>query len=117
MALPADTATQQALSRLITEANASDVAFQKAVDTDAASISAGQGAPQGSDAWVSAQVRLAALERSRAKTMSSLAEVDKLLLDRLDQGGNGTVELRAAQSVIAAMANAQAARLDALKRR
>jgi hypothetical protein len=114
---PADPALSAKIAELIGQANLGDVAFQNAAANAASLISAGRNAPKASEAWVRAEEEISNLESARARTTAALGAIDALLLQQLDISGNGIAELRAAQSLIEAMANAQTLRLSEFRGR
>jgi hypothetical protein len=73
--------TLDRVERLVADAEAAHQAFLAAADEGRATIAAGRGAVEASDAWSRAQVALADLEARRSQTMVALAGLDRLYVD------------------------------------
>jgi hypothetical protein len=83
---PPPSATLDRLAQLTRDAEASHKAFLGQVAGTRLAITAGRGAAVGSDAWARAEAALADVRAARAKTMASLADLDRLFVDAGTQG-------------------------------
>lgn len=102
-----DTARDAEAAALAEQAAQGDAAFAKAADGACRTVAAGLGASAGSEAWVSAQQALSALDAARGPVRAAAAGIDKLLID--SSGGEGA----AIDIDMLAAANAQVSALDA----
>lgn len=115
-------ALQQDVDRLSAQAQAGSAAFDKAYALADRATRAAAGAAASSDAWVSAQTALSALEAARNDSVSALASLDVLLVERsnaiADGKANGGMEaIDAARASALAIVDGQNDRLDTLKAR
>ncbi len=99
-------------------ASAFDTAFARA---DKAA-SAAKGAAVSSDAWVAAQVAISALEAARNDSISALASLDTLYVQRTNdvadgKASGGVDEIDAARKATLKMVDDQNDRIDAMKAR
>lgn len=83
---------------------------------------AARGADISSDAWVSAQVAISALESARNDSISALASLDTLYVQRTDaiadgKAAGGLDEIEAARSATLTMVDGQNDRIDGMKER
>ena len=109
------------LAASIAEANAGDTDFLKADQGGMNTILAGNRAPEGSEAWVAAEVARSALQVARQRSAGALAEIDALAIAHAeaalrDPTIGGSAEIAAAQTGIETIVTRQTARLEALNR-
>jgi hypothetical protein len=103
--------TLDRLSRLVADAQAAHQAFLAAAEKGRATIAAGRGAAEGSDAWSRGQVALADLEASRSQAMITLAELDRLYVDAELAGGE-LERISAARDVVYALIESESRTID-----
>lgn len=98
-----------------TAAKSSDTAFNKALPAIRRTVTAGQGAAMGSDAWLEAQQALSRLEQSRAGAEAARADLD-IVLRELSVVSEPRLQTRtdSARETIHAIANAQQAQFTTL---
>ena len=99
-------------------AAAFDTAYARAERAVSAAASAGVS----SDAWVSAQVAISTLESARNDSVSALASLDTLYVQRSNEVADGKAagglqDIDAARSAALALVDQQNDRIDALKTR
>ncbi len=99
-------------------ASAFDAAFAKAEKA----ASAAKGAAVSSDAWVAAQVAISALEAARNDSVSALASLDSLYVQRTNDVADGKAsggldEIDAARKATLKLVDDQNDRIDAMKAR
>jgi len=111
----ADPALRARANALVAEARGGDRAFETAYGV-AASRVRGAGAA-GSDSWVQAQEAISRVEASRAITSSALADLDVWLTEISAEPVNAELwaEIGQDRAAIAALADAQTRRLNALR--
>ena len=117
-----DPALQANLDKLVAQAQAGSAAFDKAWPTADRASRAAAGAAVSSEAWVTAQQALSTLETARNDSVSALASLDVLYVERnkaIAEGKarGGTEQIDAARSGVLATVDSQNDRLDALKGR
>lgn len=119
---PADPSLAADIARLATQADAGRNAFDKAYPDAERAVRTASGAPVSSDAWVAAQTAISALEAARNDSVSALASLDVLYVERNNaiaegkaQGGADAID--AARAAALATVDAQNDRIDALKGR
>ena len=112
----ADTARDTLATKLAEQAVQGDAAFTTAAGGACRTIAAGVHASAGSEAWVSAQQALSALDAARGPVRAAAAEIDKLLIDSsgADGGAADTDRLAAADAQVSALEAAEQARMDAI---
>lgn len=118
---PADAALIAQLQRMLTDAKAGDVDFTALERKNGATLTAGQRAAQGSEAWISAEMVRSALEVARQKSANALSDVDSLAVARAEQASRdaataGLNEILSTQAEISAIVEHQTKRLTALNR-
>lgn len=96
-ALPA--ALKKAVDAAVRQSNTAHQAFLAGLPKVKQSVSAARGAAPSSESWVVAQVELSSLEMDRSPSVSALADIDSLYLQRLDQEFTG--EQKGAAALIA----------------
>lgn len=121
-AAPADPALVADIARLTAQADTGVAAFDKAWASADRSVRAASGAAVSSDAWVAAQVEISALESARNDSVSALASLDVLYVERSNavadgKAQGGTAEIDAARAATLATVDAQNDRIDTLKGR
>lgn len=75
---PADTALGARIDSLLAEARAGDSEFREAL----ASAGRPTGGAEGSETWIEAQMAQSRLEAARERTLTALADLDALVLER-----------------------------------
>ncbi|MEP2101459.1 MAG: hypothetical protein ABJP02_02395 [Parasphingorhabdus sp.] len=85
--LPA--ALKNAVDAAIRQSDAAHQAFLADLPKVKQSVSAARGAAPSSESWVVAQVQLSSLEMDRSPSISALADIDALYVQRLDQEFTG----------------------------
>jgi hypothetical protein len=84
--LPEDASQQQRVAALVARARDGDARFQQQQTAANRLISAGSGAPLGSEAWVQAQEALSRAENLRTIVTQSLADLDSLQIAAAQNG-------------------------------
>ncbi|GAA0485477.1 hypothetical protein GCM10009096_30260 [Parasphingorhabdus litoris] len=92
-------ALRNAVDAAIRQSNAAHQAFLGDLPKVKQSVSAARGAAPSSESWVVAQVQLSSLETDRSPSISALADMDALYMQRLDQEFSG--EEKGAAALIA----------------
>ncbi|QTD55075.1 hypothetical protein [Parasphingorhabdus cellanae] len=82
-ALPA--ALKKAVDAAVRQSNAAHQVFLADLPKVKQTISAARGASPSSESWVVAQMQLSSLEMDRSPSISALADIDSLYMQRLDQ--------------------------------
>ena len=95
--LPA--ALGNAVDAAVRQSNTAHQAFLADLPNVKQSVSAARGAQPSSESWVVAQVQLSSLEMDRSPSISALADIDALYMERLDQEFSG--EEKGAAAIIA----------------
>lgn len=93
-ALPA--ALANAVAAAVRQSNAAHQVFLKDLPRVKERVSAARGAAPSSESWVVAQMELSSLERDRSPSISALADMDLLYMQRLDQELDGAEQGAAA---------------------
>lgn len=119
---PAEAALKARIDQLSGQAQAGKAAFDKAYAVADRATGAARRAAVSSDAWVAAQVSISALESARNDSVSALASLDTLYVERANamaegEKQGGSAEIDAARSAVLAIVDSQNDRLDALKGR
>lgn len=117
-----DPALQAEVDRLTGQANAGVTAFDKAWPAADRATRAAAGSAVSSEAWVAAQLAISALETARNDSVSALASLDTLYVERsnaLSEGKarGGTEQIDMARKAALATVDSQNDRIDALKER
>ncbi|MEW4467692.1 hypothetical protein AB1K62_07675 [Parasphingorhabdus sp. JC815] len=119
-ALPA--ALENAVAAAVRQSGAAHEVFLKNLPKANNRVSAARGAAPSSESWVVAQMELSSLERDRSPSISALADLDSLYMQRLEQELDGA-ELGAAALIaksrddIEKQVAAQQREIDTLKSR
>ncbi|WP_028055859.1 hypothetical protein [Sphingobium bisphenolivorans] len=117
-----DAAPSKDIDRLTAQAKTGEAAFDQAYAKADRATRAASGAAVSSDAWVAAQTAISALESARNDSVSALASLDVLLVERnnaiADGKASGGIEaIDAARASALAIVDGQNDRLDGLKAR
>lgn len=117
---PTDPALRADLDRLLKKARDGESAFAALLGPTERAVSGARGALPSSEAWVTAQQLLSALDAARAETASALAELDSLYVDLADKATRnasmgGVEEAYSARTEVEALNNRQIARLTELQ--
>ena len=115
-----DPALQAQIDKLSAQAQAGSTAFDKAWPAANRSAKAAAGAAVSSEAWVAAQLAVSALEAARNDSVSALASLDTLYVERSDalaegKARGGVDQIDAARKVALAIVDSQNDRIDAIK--
>lgn len=118
----ADPALLAQVNRLAVQAQAGSAAFDKAWPGADRGTRAAAGAAVSSESWVAAQLAISALEAARNDSVSALASLDTLYIERSnalaeDKAEGGVEQIDAARKVALAIVDAQNDRIDAVKGR
>lgn len=118
----ADPALLAEVSRLSGQAQGGSAAFDKAWPAADRAARAAAGAAVSSEAWVTAQLAVSTLEAARNDSVSALASLDTLYVERSNavsegKARGGTEQIDAARKVALAIVDSQNDRIDALKGR
>lgn len=118
----ADPALQAEVDRLTGQAKSGGEAFDKAWPAADKATRAAAGSAVSSEAWVAAQLTISALEATRNDSVSALASLDTLYVERsnaLSEGKakGGTEQIDAARKAALAIVDSQNDRIDAIKGR
>lgn len=81
--LPAEVAQQ--VAALEARVEASDAAFYKGLPAARASSQSARGAPRDSETWLAAHVQISRLDRTRTDGLSAIAQMDKMVSERLER--------------------------------
>ncbi|MBY8821812.1 hypothetical protein [Sphingomonas colocasiae] len=117
---PADPALAAQLAKILADARKGESDFAAALPAAERAVSAARGTGPSSDAWITAQSQLSALDSARAPTAGAMTEIDSLyvsLADRASQDAKlgGVADAAAVQSEVETMYNRQVERLAALR--
>ena len=118
----ADPALLAQVDRFAAQAQAGSAAFDKAWPGADRATRAAAGAAVSSESWVAAQLAISALEAARNDSVSALASLDTLYVERSNalaegKAGGGVEQIDAARKVALAIVDAQNDRIDAVKGR
>ncbi|WP_242124572.1 hypothetical protein [Sphingobium sp. Sx8-8] len=110
------------VDRLTAQAQAGSAAFDKAWPSADKAARAAAGSAVSSEAWVAAQTELSALESARNDSVSALASLDMLYVERSNavsegKASGGVDVIDAARGSALAIVDSQNDRLDSLKGR
>jgi hypothetical protein len=120
--VPADAALSAEIARHVGQADTGAAAFDTAYARADKAVRAASGAAVSSDAWVSAQIAISALESARNDSVSALASLDTLYVQRSNavadgKAAGGVDDVDAARSAALALVDQQNDRIDAMKAR
>ena len=113
--LARDAALPARIARLKAQAAEGDRAFEAALDAAGAAVAAAGAA--GSDGWIEAHLAISRAETARAPTTDALADLTALALEESLRPAH-PLDRQAAEAAVAemrALADSQAARIEALK--
>jgi len=118
----ADPALQAAVDKLAAQAQAGSAAFDEAWPAADRATKAATGAAISSEAWVAAQQAVSALESARNDSVSALASLDVLYVERNNaiadgKARGGAEQIDAVRTSALATVDSQNDRIDALKGR
>lgn len=118
----ADPALQAQVDRLARQAQAGSAAFDKAWPAADRAARAAAGAAVSSERWVSAQLAISELEAARNDSVSALASLDTLYVERSNavaegKARGGAEQIDAARKTALAVVDSQNDRIDAIKGR
>jgi hypothetical protein len=117
-ALPRDPALEAEVDVFVAQTAKGDADFASAAEKACTAVARGADAPAGSEAWLSAQQALSALESARAPVLAAAAALDRLTIERGTAEGSPVdlsrlVEAQAQVSGIEAAEQARVAELSA----
>lgn len=120
--IPADAALSADIARHVGQAGRGAAAFDAAYAKADKAVRDAAGATVSSDAWVAAQVAISALEAARNDSVSALASLDTLYVQRSNAVADGKAmggleDVDAARSAALALVDQQNDRIDAMKAR
>ncbi|MBA4090579.1 MAG: hypothetical protein C0494_08315 [Sphingobium sp.] len=120
--VPADAALSAEITTYVAQADKGAAAFDAAYARADRAVGAAKGAGVSSDAWVAAQVAISALESARNDSVSALASLDTLYVQRSNAVADGKAtggleDVDAARSAALALVDQQNDRIDAMKAR
>jgi hypothetical protein len=113
---PASPALTQRLATLVSDAKAGHAAFEKERTGVSGAVGRAKGAAEGSEAWIAGQEALSALDAARAKVRDAANAIDALRVDPAFAGAADRAAIDAAAAQVAALADGEAAAVDALTR-
>lgn len=119
---PADGALKAQISQLTGQAQNGSATFDRAYATADRAVRSAGNAAVSSDAWVAAQVAISAAEAARNDSVSALASLDTLYVERTNamadgKAQGGVAEIDVARADVLAQVDSQNDRIDALKAR
>lgn len=119
---PADAALSAEIARYVQQADTGAATFDKAYASADRAVRAASGAAVSSDAWVAAQISISALESARNDSVSALASLDTLYVQRSNavaegKAQGGIQDIDAARAAALALVDGQNDRIDAMKAR
>lgn len=117
-----DPALQAQVDRLAGQSQAGSAAFDKAWPAADRAVRAAAGAAVSSEAWVTAQLAVSGLEAARNDSVSALASLDTLYVERSNavaegKARGGVEQIDAARKAALAAVDSQNDRIDAIKGR
>ncbi len=118
----ADPALQAQVDRLSAQAQAGSAAFDKAWSAADRAARAAAGAAVSSERWVAAQLAISALEAARNDSVSALASLDTLYVERSNavaegKARGGAEQIDVARRAALGIVDSQNDRVDAIKGR
>lgn len=119
---PADEALKTQIAQLVAQARSGASHFDKAYGEADRAVRAARGTTISSDSWVSAQVSISAAEAARNDSVSALASLDTLYVERSNaiadgKAPGGTAEIDSARTQVLGEVDSQNDRIDDLKAR
>ncbi|WP_097091858.1 hypothetical protein [Novosphingobium sp. Chol11] len=118
----ADPALQAQVDRLSAQAQSGSAAFDRAWPAADRATRSAAGAAVSSEAWVAAQLAISALEAARNDSVSALASLDTLYVERSNAVAEGKVrggveQIDVARKAALGIVDSQNDRIDAVKAR
>lgn len=118
--VPADAALSAEIARHVSQADKGAATFDAAYARAMKAVSAAKGASVSSDPWVAAQADISALEAARNDSVSALASLDTLYVQRSNEvaagkAAGGLEDIDAARAATLSLVDQQNDRIDALK--
>ena len=118
----ADPALQAEIDRFATQSRSGAEAFDRAYPAADRATKAAQGSPVSSEAWVTAQLAISSLEAARNDSVSALASLDVLYVERNNAIADGKIrggieQIDTARAVALETVDSQNDRMDRLKER
>ncbi|MFZ2998457.1 hypothetical protein [Sphingobium sp.] len=116
----ADAALNAELAKYVAQADKGRTAFDAAYAKAQKAVGAASGAAVSSDSWVAAQVAISSLEAARNDSVSALASLDTLYVQRTNaladgKARGGLTEIETARSATLTSVDQQNDRIDAMK--
>ncbi|WP_420144994.1 hypothetical protein [Sphingobium sp.] len=120
--VPADAALSSEIAKYVSQADKGAAAFDAAYAKADKAARAASGAAVSSDAWVTAQVAISTLESARNDSVSALASLDTLYVQRSNAVADGKAQggledIDAARAAALSLVDQQNDRIDAMKNR
>jgi hypothetical protein len=117
---PADPALAAQVAQLVDEADAGENAFRRQIAESRGTVTAAAGLGPSSEAWVTAQMAVSALDSARYESVAALAGLDSLYVLRQDHADGARIAadlatITPARSRALALVDAQNDALDALR--
>lgn len=117
-----DPALRAKIDQLADQAQAGGAAFDKAYPAANRAVQAASGSAVESEAWVAAQLALSTLESARNDSVSALASLDVLYIERSNAIADGKAQsgaeaIDAVRATTLSIVDSQNDRIDALKAR
>lgn len=118
--IAADPALEAEVARYLAQAEGGATAFDRAYPAALRSARAASGAAVSSEAWIAAQLAISGLESARNDSVSALASLDTLYVQRENAIANGDARggietIESARTRALAIVDGQNDRIDALK--
>ncbi|AJP71531.1 hypothetical protein [Sphingomonas hengshuiensis] len=110
-----DAALESRLPQILAEVETADRAFAVAAGEAEAKIAVARGLPAGSGPWLDAQAALSRLETLRAPTLTTLSDLERMVLDRGQAGLPAYPALDSTVAKVDATVTAQGDRIGALE--
>jgi hypothetical protein len=116
-----DPALPAKINALLVDARAGEADFGKTLASGRMALASGRTASAGSEAWITAEIVLSALQVARQRSASALSEIDTLAINQgelasRDSTVGGLLEIQTAQTEIETIVARQTSILDALNR-
>ncbi len=111
---------REAVNQALSKSSQAHEKFLKNLGGVRSRVNAARGSSISSEAWVVAQMNLAALEMMRSPSVTALADVDSLYLERLnaefeDEASGGAAVIGEKREQIQAQVSTQQSEIDAMK--
>jgi hypothetical protein len=113
-----DIGVLQRIAAVVAKAEAGSQGFSTAINRARPVLARASGAAPQSEAWISGQMELSAVERAREPVQSALADIDQEYRSAISAGATELIDpIHAAMEKVEAMDASQAASLAAIKPR